>query len=67
MVLKGCDPVFCVIWLQHFRSAITDAWRDEVSGEVLKRKGFRGGPILDIRGSLQLLNSSMFGSEKKRY
>ena len=32
--------------IQHFRSAILDAWQ-----------GFRGGPFLDVSGTLQLLNS----------
>ena len=34
--------------IQHFQAAILDAWR----------QGFRGGPLLDVHGSLQLLNSS---------
>ena len=40
-----------------------DAWMDEVSGEPCKGKGFRGGPFLDLKGSLQLLKS---GREIKR-
>ena len=44
--------------IQHFQSAILDAWRDKVAGDLCGRKGFRGGPLLDIHGSLQLLNSS---------
>ena len=44
--------------IQHFRSAILDAWRNKVAGDLCGRKGFRGGPLLDIHGSLQLLNSS---------
>ena len=44
--------------LQHFRSAILDAWRNKVAGDLCGRKGFGGGPLLDIHGSLQLLNSS---------
>ena len=43
---------------QHFRSAILDAWRNKVAVDLCGRKGFRGGPLLDIHGSLQLLNSS---------
>ena len=35
---------------QHFR-------RDAVSAELCTRKGFRGGPLFDIDGTLQLLNS----------
>ena len=42
---------------QHFRAAILGAWRDAVSAELCARKGFRGGPLLDIDGTLQLLNS----------
>ena len=44
--------------IQHFRAAILDAWRDKVAADLCKRKGFRGGPLLDVHGSLQLLNSS---------
>ena len=44
--------------IQHFRSAIIDAWRNKVAVDLCGRKGFRGGPLLDIHGSLQLLNSS---------
>ena len=44
--------------IQHFRSAILDAWRNKVAADLCGRKGFRGGPSLDIRGSQQLLNSS---------
>ena len=43
--------------IQHFRSAILDAWRNEVAADLCGRKGFRGGPLFDIHGSLQLLNS----------
>ena len=44
--------------VQHFRSAILDAWRNKVAADLCGRKGFRGGPLLDVYGSLQLLNSS---------
>ena len=44
--------------IQHFRSAILDAWRNKVAADLCGRKGFRGGPLLDVHGSLQLLNSS---------
>ena len=43
--------------VQHFRSAILDAWRYKVSMDLCARKGFRGGPFLDVSGTLQLLNS----------
>ena len=44
--------------IQHFKSAVLDAWRNKVAGDLCARQGFRGGPLLDIHGSLQLLNSS---------
>ena len=43
---------------QHFKSAVFDACRDLNSASLCKRKGFRGGPLLDFRGSMQLLFSS---------
>ena len=52
---------FCLVILagpvQHFRSAILDAWRGEVAANLCDREGFRG-PLLDIFGSLWLLNSA---------
>ena len=50
-----------MVWLvlfKHFRSAILDAWRGEVAADLCDREGFRGGPLLDIYGSLQLLDSA---------
>ena len=44
--------------IQHFKSALLDAWRNKVAADLCGRKGFRGGPLLDIHGSLQILNSS---------
>ena len=44
--------------IQHFQSAILDAWRNKVAADLCARRGFRGGPLLDIRGSHQLLSSS---------
>ena len=44
--------------VQHFRAAILDAWRNKAAADLCDREGFRGGPLLDIHGSLQLLNSS---------
>ena len=44
--------------LQHFKTAILDAWRNKVAADLCGREGFRGGPLLDVHGSLQLLNSS---------
>ena len=43
---------------QHFKAALLDACRNKVAADLCGRKGFRGGPLLDIHGSLQLLNSS---------
>ena len=51
--------------LQHFKAAILDAWRNMVAADLCGRKGFRGGPLLDVHGSLQLLNSShVWGRDK---
>ena len=44
--------------VQHFKAAILDTWRDKVSVDLCDREGFRGGPLLDVHGPLQLLNSS---------
>ena len=44
--------------IQPFKTAILDAWRDKVAADLCGREGFRGGPLLDVHGSLQLLNSS---------
>ena len=43
---------------QHLKAAILEDWRDKVSIDLCGRKGFRSGPLLDVRGSLQLLHSS---------
>ena len=43
--------------IQHFQSAVVEGWRGKVSTDLCARKGFRGGPWLDIDGTLQLLNS----------
>ena len=44
--------------VQHFKAAILEAWRNKVAADLCKRKGFRGGLLLDVHGSLQLLTSS---------
>ena len=44
--------------IQHFRAALLDAWRNKVAADLCGRKGFRGGPLQHVHGSLQLLNSS---------
>ena len=51
--------------IQHFKSALLDAWRNKVAADLCGRKGFRGGPLLDTHGSLQLLNSSHFHERDK--
>ena len=44
--------------VQHFRSAIFDAWRYQVFARLSERRGFLGGEFSDFHGSLQLLTSS---------
>ena len=44
--------------VQHFRSAILDAWRFHVFAKLSERKGFGRGEFADFQGSLQLLASS---------
>ena len=44
--------------IQHLQAAFLDAWRNKVAADLSCRQGFRGGPLLDVHGSLQLLNSS---------
>ena len=44
--------------VQHFKAAILDAWRNWVSADLCDREGLRCGPLLDVHGSSQLLNSS---------
>ena len=44
--------------IQHFRSAILSAWRGKVAADLCARSGFRGGALLDIFGSHQLLDST---------
>ena len=40
----------CLSPYQHFK--------DSILSDLCRRKGFRGGPLLDFRGSMQLLGSS---------
>ena len=42
---------------QHFKAAIWEAWKLKVSFDLCRRQGFRGGPLLDIAGSLKLLHA----------
>ena len=44
--------------IQHFRSAIWQAWHFKVAADLSRRKGFRGGFCVDIYGSRELLVSS---------
>ena len=44
--------------IQHFRSAILDAWHFHVFSRLSERKGFWGVSFADLKGSLQLLNST---------
>ena len=44
--------------VQHFNSAILDAWKDRFAASLCAREGFRGGPLLDAAGTLQLLDPS---------
>ena len=44
--------------LQHFKAAILDACRNKVAAEICGRESFRSGQLLDVHGSVQLLNSS---------
>ena len=44
--------------IQHFRSAIWQAWQGKVAADLCRRRGFRGGFFVDIYGSHQLLVSS---------
>ena len=44
--------------IQHFRSAIWQAWQSKVAADLSRRKGFRCGFCVDMYGSHQLLVSS---------
>ena len=50
-------PVLCNLAgpIQHFRAAVLYAWRNKISTVFVARKGFRGGPLLDIRLWVYLL------------
>ena len=47
--------LFFIIWLDPTNT--WDAWRAKVSFDLCRRQGFRGGPLLDIAWSLQLLHA----------
>ena len=44
--------------IQHFRTAILEAWQFHVFARLSGRKGFRGVEFADLKASLQLLNST---------
>ena len=44
--------------IQHFQSAIFEAWQLKVSAQLADRKVSRGAQFPDVRGSLQQLTSS---------
>ena len=44
--------------IQHFKSAILDAWRDKVSTDLCTRQGFQGSSVFDIACYQQLPNST---------
>ena len=51
--------------LQQLKAAILDAWRNKVAADLCGRKGFRGGPLLDVHGSLQHLHYSQVRERDK--
>ena len=59
-------PLLCNLAgpVQHFRAAIQDAWQNKAAADLCGRKGFRGGPLLDVHGSLQLLTSHVRERDK---
>ena len=44
--------------IQQFKAAVLDAWRNKVAADLCGRERFREWLLLDIHGSLQLLNSA---------
>ena len=42
---------------QHFQDSILGVLRDLNAADLCRRQGFRGGPLLDFQGSMQLLDS----------
>ena len=44
--------------VQHYRSATLEAWLFHIFSRLSERKGFRGVEFADLKGSLQLLNST---------
>ena len=62
LMVSAGPGLVCLCWpmvvFQHFENSVFDAWRDWNSTDLCRRKGFRGGPLLDLQGSMQLLVSS---------
>ena len=58
--IRPCLPLLSNLAgpVQHFRAAVLDAWQNKAAADLCGREGLRGGPLLDIRCSLQLHNSS---------
>ena len=56
LVFSGIPVCLGGSGLDH-QYAVLDAWRNKVSTDLCARKGFRDGPVLDVPGTLQLLNS----------
>ena len=46
--------------------AVLEGWRGKVSADLCIRKGFRGGPWLDLDGTLQLLHSDHVWERQRR-
>ena len=51
--------------VQHFQKAILEAWQLKVGAQLAERQGFRSAQFLDLRRSLQLLNSSHLREREK--
>ena len=51
--------------IQHFRSAIWQAWQNKVATDLCKRKGFRGGLVLIFMALINYLFLPIFGNETK--
>ena len=50
---------------RHFRTAILEALHFHVSSKLSERKGFWGAEFADLKGSLQLLNSTQLRDRDK--
>ena len=51
--------------IQHYRSAILEAWHFHVFSRLSERKGFGSVEFADLKGSLQLLNSTTLEDRDK--